>query len=110
MANDIFRKNDRFIPHDKAPMQRALATQALLPMEEKDIDFLGNDEWAGNSPDLNATENVGSVTMEKVAVALQKSKAKKKYHRPNLIKVINKVLNGMNEDLGFFKNLITTAP
>ena len=40
--------------HDKAPMQRALATQTLL--ENEDIDFLGNGEcteWPGNSPDLN---------------------------------------------------------
>ena len=40
-------------------MMKALATQALL--EEKNIDFLENDEWAGSSPDLNPTENLGSI-------------------------------------------------
>ena len=45
-----------------APMQRALAIQALF--EELGIDFLANSEWAGSSPDLNPTENLGSITMD----------------------------------------------
>ena len=42
--------------HDKSPMQKALLTQQMF--KDLDIDFLGNDEWAGDSPDLNTTENL----------------------------------------------------
>ena len=42
--------------HDKAPSMKALQTQNFL---KNNIDFFGSEEWPGNSPDLNACENVG---------------------------------------------------
>ena len=44
---------------DRAPGMRALATQHLL--RANNIDFFGNSEWPGSSPDLNACENLGVI-------------------------------------------------
>ena len=50
--------------HNKAPCMKALQTQNLL--KDNNIDFFGNEEWPGNSPDLNACENVGSILKDEV--------------------------------------------
>ena len=50
--------------HDRAPCMSALATQALL--KNSGIDFFGNSEWPGHSPDLNPTENLGAIIKERV--------------------------------------------
>ena len=76
--------------HDRTPMMSALETQALL--EEEEIDFLGNNEWHGNSPDLNPTENIGSIVMDRVGIALDKSKSDSKYGVKNLKKTVKKVM------------------
>ena len=38
--------------HNKAPCMKAFWTQNLL--KDNNLDFFGNEEWPGNSPDLNA--------------------------------------------------------
>ena len=50
--------------HDRAPCMSALSTQALL--KNSGIDFFGNIEWPGHSPDLNPTENMGAIIKERV--------------------------------------------
>ena len=50
--------------YDKAPCMKAFQTQNLL--KDNNIDFFGNEEWPGNSPDLNACENVGSILKDEV--------------------------------------------
>ena len=41
-------------------------------------DFIGNDEWAGNSPDCNPTENLGAETMRRVGDAIEDQRRKHK--------------------------------
>ena len=50
--------------HDKALCMRANKTQHLL--KDNDVRFWGNDIWAGNSPDLNAAEHIGSIIKDEV--------------------------------------------
>ena len=88
-----------------APMQRALAIQALF--EELGIDFLANSEWAGSSPDLNPTENLGSITIDKFDAGLEQSKAQQKYFRQNRMKIAEKALNELALDTELLSKLIT---
>ena len=48
--------------HDKAPYMKALRTQNLL--KDSNIDFFGNEEWPGNSSNLNACQNIGSIVKD----------------------------------------------
>ena len=45
--------------YDKSPFMKVLRTQNLL--KDDNIDFFGNEEWPGNSPEQNACENVESI-------------------------------------------------
>ena len=84
-----------------------LATQHLL--EELDIDFLGNDEWSGNLPDLNPTENLGSILMDRVGIALDKKRSQHKFARRNMIPLIEKILEEMSEKKELLAKLITDS-
>ena len=94
--------------HDKAPMQSALATQALF--EEKNIDYLGNDEWSGGSPDLNPTENLGSIVMDRVDKAIFASRAENKYGYDNFVKITQKILKEVAEDRSLLRKLMASMP
>ncbi|CAG0878629.1 unnamed protein product [Darwinula stevensoni] len=50
--------------HDKALCMKALWTQQLL--KDNNIDFFGNEEWLGNSPDFNVCEHIGSILKDQV--------------------------------------------
>ena len=85
-------------------MHRALATHQMF--KDLSIDFLGNDEWPGSSPDLNPTENLGPIIMTKFDEALRSSNAAQ-YSQKNLMKVARKALRKLSTDTELFKSLIT---
>ena len=86
-------------------MARAQASQDML--DERGIDFLGNEEWPGNSPDLNPTENLGATIMDRFDIALRGSQAANNYSTAHCRKILEKVLQDLATDTGLFESLIT---
>lgn len=87
--------------HDRAPCMSSLATQNLLKANK--IDFFGNGEWPGSSPDLNACENLGSILKDRVEKHLQNT-------RRSLIDVVNNELSKMEFETDLFSSLLQSYP
>lgn len=91
--------------HDKAPCFRANATQELI--EESGINFWGKSVWPGNSPDLNPTENIGSIIKNEVDAFM----AEEKHHtHSTLLETIEKVLRGLENRTDLFAHLLGSFP
>ncbi len=56
-------QNTTFL-HDSEPCMNALATQNLL--KNNGINFFGNSEWPGSTPDLNLCEHLGTSLKQRV--------------------------------------------
>lgn len=92
--------------HDGASGWRAEATQELL--EELEIDAIpgsGSCRWPGNSPDLNPTENLGSILKDKVAEQLDNLK-ENRYSEASLKKIVRKTLARMAKNTDLLERLI----
>ena len=87
--------------HDRAPCMKALATQALLRANK--IDFFGNDEWPGASPDLNPCEHLGSVLKKRVEENIQSQ------HQPLEI-ALDEELKRLEYDTELFSALLRSFP
>lgn len=87
--------------HDKAPCMKALATQELLT--DNDVDFFGNSQWPGNSPDLNPTENLGAIIKERVE---QKMILRKSENINDLKRIFRSVVNELNTDTTLLQVLL----
>ena len=90
--------------HDKAPCMRANATQQLLKQHE--IDFWGNDIWPGNSPDLNAAENIGAIVKDKVEALMLQEKGPGRYSTEILRQNLKTVLESLENDTDLFESLL----
>ena len=94
--------------HDKAPCMKALATQRLL--KDNEIDFFGNDEWPGNSPDLNVCEHVGAIMKDRVEGLMLQEPIHHRFSRVVLEEKVNEVLQNMSDDTALFESLLRSYP
>lgn len=94
--------------HDKAPCMRANATQQLL--KQHGIDFWGNDVWPGNSPDLNAAENIGAIVKDRVEGLMLQEQGPGRYSTEVLRKNLEIVLESLENDTDLFENLLCSYP
>ena len=93
--------DDTTLLHDRAPCMKALATQALL--RNNQVDFFGNDEWPGSSPDLNACENLGAIVKDRVEKRLSGS-------NDDLEAALARVLGDLEFDTELFTSLLESYP
>ena len=98
--NDLCIKETTFL-HDRASCMSALATQKFL--KDKKVDFFGNDEWPGGSPDINVCENLGAILKYRVEEHIHTTKE-------DLQTALNKVLAGMEFDCELFVSLLESYP
>ena len=98
--NVIDVKDTTFL-HDRAPCMSALATQNRLIANG--IDFFGNSEWPGSSPDLNVCESLGAIVKDRVEKKLETS-------GEALEEVLHQVLSEMEYDTELFVSLLSSYP
>ena len=79
----------------------ALATQHLL--RANNIDFFGNSEWPGNSPDLNACENLGAILKVRVESRLAST-------NEELETALERSLGDLEFDTDLFASLLQSYP
>lgn len=91
--------------HDKAPCFKALQTQQLLL--HNNIDFFGNNEWPGNSPDLNPCENFGSIIKDHVDQRLHNER---ELTVDTLRRVLDDTLRQFQNDTILFERLLRSYP
>lgn len=87
--------------HDRAPCMSALATQNLLKVNK--IDFFGNNEWPGASPDLNACEHMGAILKERVEQRITNTGV-------GLELALNAELKALEYDQNLFTSLLRSYP
>ena len=88
----------------KGVTRLSISIQTMLTNNE--IDFLGNDEWTGGSPDLNPPENLEVILMDRVDTRIRDSKANQNYATKTLKKITKKVLNELANDTELLEKLI----
>ena len=93
--------------HDKAPCMKALRTQNLL---RENIDFFGNQEWPGNSPDLNVCENLGSIMKDEVEKRMLLEPRETRFSRHKMEEHIEAVLREMEFSTELFEALLSSYP
>lgn len=99
--NNVLSVGETTFLHDRAPCMSAHATQNMLKANK--IDFFGNDEWPGSSPDLNACENLGAILKGRVEHRLLETGG-------DLRETLNEVLNELEYDTELFAALLTSYP
>ena len=87
---------------------KALWTQNLL--KDNNIDFFGNDEWPGNSPDLNACASAGSILKDEVEKRMLSEPLATRYSPTKMEKHITAVLRGMEFNTELFESLLSSYP
>lgn len=98
---NVLNVNETTFLHDRAPCMKAFATQNLLKANQ--IDFFGNSEWPGASPDLNACEHMGSIVKDRVEKRIHMS-------RENLRTALDHVLKELEFDTDLFISLLRSYP
>ena len=94
--------------HDNAPCHKANATQQLL--KDSDIDFFDRTEWPGSSPDLNATENIGSILMDRVERLMINEHGADRNSQVILLEHLQNVLRELENKKELFENLLKSYP
>lgn len=94
--------------HDKAPCFKALAVQQLL--RDNNVDFFGNAQWPGNSPDINACEHVGAIIKDRVESAMHNQRGPNRYRIQTLHNVLNDILLNLEFDVDLFDALLRSYP
>ena len=120
--NNIENPKELCLVHDCCPGWGANNTQALLQEELGDSGFIpARDDpnridhgtvclrWAGgNSPDMNVVENLGSILMDKVDEALDRTRGKRT--KLKLRRIITKTLNQLSKDIQLLESLVRSFP
>jgi hypothetical protein len=90
------------------PCMKAIATQQLLKCNN--VDFFGNSEWPGASPDLNVCENVGSILKDSVDRYLQLLPKHTRNNKESLMDALNHELRAIEFDTDLFRALLLSYP
>ncbi|CAF1396537.1 unnamed protein product [Didymodactylos carnosus] len=90
--------------HDKAPCMKPNMTQQLI--QDNNIKFWGNNIWAGNSPDLNVAEHMGTIIKDEVEKRMLSETGSDRYSEETLKNHIIDILQNMETDTELFENLL----
>ena len=74
------------------------------------LNFGGNDIWFENSPNLNATEHVGSIIKDEVEKKMLSDAGSNRFLEATLRNHIESVLTNMEEDTELFETLLCSYP
>lgn len=96
-----------FVP-DKAPCMRTNQTQHLL--QDDDVKFWVNDIWPGNSPDLNAADQIGTIIKDEVERRMLSETKHSRYLEETLKMHISDVLTDMETNTDLFETLLCSYP
>jgi hypothetical protein len=94
--------------HDRAPCMKALQTQQLL--EQYGVDFFGNQEWPGNSPDLNACEHLGSILKDRCEAKMIERFPNNIFGKDELHLGLVETLEEMSNEVQLFSSLLRSYP
>lgn len=89
-------------PHIKAPWIKVLSIQRHL--KDNEIEFLGNDEWPGNSPDLSVCESVGATMKDRVEGLMLQESIHHCFSHAVLKKKVIAVLQNISDDTAHFES------
>ena len=98
---NVMDKSEMVILHDKAPGWRANATQDML--SNSTFDFFKASEWPSNSPNLNPTENPGSILKDRVDTLIAQETREDQLDFEILITHVHTVLRELEQDSELFK-------
>ncbi|CAF3724849.1 unnamed protein product [Rotaria socialis] len=79
-------------------------------LQDNYVKFWGNDNWPGNSPDLNVAERIGSIFKDEVEKQMLSETWYNRYHVDTLKMHIENVLTSMKEDTELFETLLCSYP
>jgi hypothetical protein len=82
----------------------AIATQQFLI--ESGLNFWGNDFWAGNSPDLNPAEHIGSIIKDEVESRMLREDKEHRFSYNVLFNILREVLVSIENNSQLFVNLL----
>jgi hypothetical protein len=105
---NVIHPDDVVLLHDKAPGWAAAKTQELLT--NGPIDFFTAIEYPGASPDLNATEHIGSIVCSRVEALMSQEEGQNRYSREKLMINVECVLQQVKVDTELFENLLLSYP
>ena len=94
--------------HDSAPCHKANATQQML--KDSEIDFFDRTEWPGSSPDLNVTENIGSISMDRVESLMVNERDFDRNSKLILMNHLQNVLVELENENELFESLLRSYP
>ena len=105
--NVIDVKQTTFL-HDRSPCMKALETQKWF--KDNELDFFGNSEWPGSSPDLNVTENLGAILKTRVDEVLISLPEDERSRGVTVNRVLEAELSKMENDTELFYSLLSSYP
>jgi hypothetical protein len=107
-AQNVLDSRKVIFLHDKTPCMRAIATQQLP--DESGLNLWGNDFWAGNSPDLNPAEHIGSIIKDEVETRMLRENQQNRYSYNVLLNILREVLVSIENNSELFVNLLLSYP
>ena len=71
------------------------------------IDFFSSSEWPGNSPDFNATENLGAILKERVETKLIQERI---HSKQVLLEIFAREIGKLRQDKSLLQRLLRSYP
>ena len=81
-----------------------------LKTRSNKVDIFDNSQWPGSSPDLNVTENLGTILKDKVEASLSDYSAADRLNKDFLLQTIENELEEMSKDTELFETLLRSYP
>ena len=79
-------------------------------MRQSSVNFFASNEYPGNSPDLNVTENMGAIVKDRMDIELEKEDGEGRYSKETLLKCIKNLLRGLQNATPLFEALLRSYP